>query len=61
AGVKFNDADLIGIPIRLTISPRALKAGGVELKLRRETTSKVVPLADLQAELNGLITSGNTP
>jgi prolyl-tRNA synthetase len=34
AGVKFNDADLIGIPIRLTVSKRSLEAGGVELKLR---------------------------
>jgi prolyl-tRNA synthetase len=55
AGVKFNDADLIGIPIRLTVSPRALKAGGVELKLRRETTSRVVPLADLRAELDAVM------
>jgi prolyl-tRNA synthetase len=34
AGVKFNDADLIGIPWRVTVSPRSLKAGGVELKHR---------------------------
>jgi len=33
-GVKFNDADLIGLPLRLTVSERALAAGGVELKLR---------------------------
>ena len=33
-GVKFNDADLIGLPIRLTVSDRALKAGGVELNGR---------------------------
>ena len=30
-GVKFNDADLIGLPIRLTVSERSLQAGGVEL------------------------------
>jgi prolyl-tRNA synthetase len=57
AGVKFNDADLIGIPIRLTVSPRALKAGGVELKLRRETASKVTPLAELRGELDRIISS----
>ena len=34
AGVKFNDADLIGIPIRLTIGSRGLSKGQVELKLR---------------------------
>ncbi|MDH5507512.1 MAG: proline--tRNA ligase, partial [Anaerolineae bacterium] len=33
-GVKFNDADLFGIPIRLTVSKRSLEQGGVELKLR---------------------------
>ena len=34
AGVKFNDADLIGLPLRITVSERALKQGGVEFKLR---------------------------
>ena len=43
AGVKFNDADLIGIPIRLTVSKRSLKAGGVELKLRRSAERTVIP------------------
>jgi len=34
AGVKFNDADLIGLPLRLTVGERALKEGRVELKPR---------------------------
>jgi prolyl-tRNA synthetase len=34
AGVKFADADLIGVPIRLTVSPRSMKAGGIEVKRR---------------------------
>jgi len=34
AGVKFNDADLLGMPIRLTIGERGLKQGGVEYRLR---------------------------
>src|SRR5690606_3213232 len=33
-GVKFNDADLIGIPIRLTVSSRNHAAGVVEVKVR---------------------------
>ena len=33
-GVKFNDADLLGMPVRLTVSPRNLKAGVVEVKRR---------------------------
>lgn len=41
-GVKFNDADLIGLPIRLTVSERSLKEGGVELKLRHEADRRIV-------------------
>ena len=36
-GVMFNDADLLGFPIRLTVSKRSLEAGGVETKLRHES------------------------
>jgi prolyl-tRNA synthetase len=43
AGVKFNDADLIGIPIRLTVSKRSLEAGGVEIKLRRSSERTIIP------------------
>ena len=46
AGVKFNDADLLGYPIRAVISKRSLKNGGVEIKLRSQKESRVVPLAD---------------
>ena len=35
AGVKFMDADLIGIPLRLTIGPKRLAEGKVEIKFRR--------------------------
>jgi len=40
-GVKFNDADLIGIPIRLTVSERAIKSGGIEFK-RRDLDERIV-------------------
>jgi prolyl-tRNA synthetase len=43
-GVKFNDADLIGLPIRLTVSERALKAGGVEFKRRDQAERTVIPM-----------------
>lgn len=43
-GVKFNDADLIGVPLRLTVGHRALKEGGVEVKLRVESEKSLVPL-----------------
>jgi prolyl-tRNA synthetase len=39
-GVKFKDADLIGLPVRLTIGEKALAEGGVEFKVRKETGSK---------------------
>ncbi len=43
-GVKFNDADLIGAPLRITLGPRGLRDGEVELKLRSETEARNVPL-----------------
>ena len=57
-GVKFNDADLIGLPIRLTISERALGQGGVEMKLRSKPEKVIVPRAEtvacLRSELAAL-------
>lgn len=44
AGVKFNDADLIGLPLRITVSERAMKQGGVEFKIRGEEKTWIVPL-----------------
>lgn len=54
-GVKFNDADLIGLPLRLTVSKRSLKNGGVEAKLRRETERQIVPLTDAVAHVRNQI------
>lgn len=51
AGVKFNDADLIGLPIRLTVGSRAWKEGGVEMKLRRSDERTIIPLDNL---INGV-------
>jgi prolyl-tRNA synthetase len=45
-GAKFKDADLIGVPIRLTITPRSLEKGGVEIKARRDSDSHVVPIEE---------------
>jgi len=44
-GVKFNDADLIGIPIRVVVGARSLAEGQVELSLRRGREKKMVPTA----------------
>lgn len=46
-GVKFNDADLIGIPARLTLGTRSLERGGVELKRRDEEERVIVPLKEV--------------
>lgn len=46
-GVKFNDADLIGIPIRLTVSERARQAGGIEFKRRDQPTKEIVAESDV--------------
>ena len=44
AGVKFKDADLLGIPVRITLGSRGLKNGEVEVKLRTEPESFMIPL-----------------
>jgi prolyl-tRNA synthetase len=51
AGVKFNDADLIGCPIRVTVGEKALQNGMVELKPRKEKENKLVPLEKIIEEL----------
>ena len=43
AGVKLNDADLLGLPVRLLVSPRNLRSGMVELKGRAESEATMVP------------------
>jgi len=42
-GVKFTDADLIGLPLRLTVSSRAAQKGGVEMKRRKAKAPDIVP------------------
>jgi prolyl-tRNA synthetase len=59
AGVKFNDADLLGMPVRVTISPRSLEKGGVELKLRDATEAENVPLDDIVRRVQELLTASN--
>jgi prolyl-tRNA synthetase len=54
-GVKFNDADLIGLPVRLTVSERSLQRGGVELKRRAEKDSRVVGLDDAAGHVKALL------
>lgn len=51
-GVKFADADLIGLPLRITVSARSLEQGGVELKRRDRDERRMVALEDLPALLH---------
>jgi prolyl-tRNA synthetase len=54
-GVKFKDADLIGIPLRVTIGGKGLKEGIVEVKARRAKDVNKVPLAEAEAHLASTI------
>ena len=52
-GVKFTDAELLGMPWIVTVSPRSLAAGGVEVTERATGERSVRPLADVEAWLTG--------
>ncbi len=52
-GVKFADADLIGIPHRITVGDRALKDGNVEYKARSGGDAVPVPLTDILSHIAG--------
>jgi prolyl-tRNA synthetase len=54
-GVKFNDADLLGIPVRITVSPRSLEKGSVEVKLRSEKKAELVALGEAIAKVKELL------
>ncbi len=46
-GVKFNDADLIGLPIRLTVSERGLRDGQIEFKRRDQDEKRMIPQQEI--------------
>jgi len=55
AGVKFNDADLIGNPIRVSVSPRTLERGEAEIKLRTEKDPTFVPLTEVEPTVRRML------
>ncbi len=59
-GIKFNDADLLGIPLRVTVSPRSLEKNGIELKWRSEKKSELVPIDEAVERIRELISSPQT-
>jgi prolyl-tRNA synthetase len=56
-GVKFNDADLLGMPLRVTVSPRNLANGAIELKGRTEGESRTAPIADAVTAVRNALTA----
>ncbi|MFA5309555.1 MAG: proline--tRNA ligase [Dehalococcoidales bacterium] len=54
-GVKFNDADLLGIPFRVTVSPRTLEKDSVEFKKRAAKAPEIIPLAEIAGMLQKLL------
>jgi prolyl-tRNA synthetase len=59
-GVKFKDADLIGIPLRLTIGGKGLKEGVIELKWRSQKDVAKVPLAEAEARIEAAVKEAAT-
>ena len=57
AGVKFNDADLIGIPLRVTIGKRGLKEGNVEIRVRATGEESKVPIEGVLAAVEDFLSS----
>ena len=55
AGVKFNDADLLGMPVRLTVSQRNLSNGQVEIKPRSSEEASLVPLLEALQAVRGML------
>ena len=55
AGFMFSDADLIGVPVRVVVSPRNLKEGCVEITARDKSFSEKCPVDDALEKLKSLV------
>jgi prolyl-tRNA synthetase len=53
--VKFKDADLIGLPVRVTVGPRALARGCVEMKPRAAGEVTEVPVGEVVGRVASLV------
>jgi prolyl-tRNA synthetase len=51
AGVKFQDAELLGIPLQVIISPRNIKTNQAEIKIRKTLEAHMTPLSDTVSEV----------
>ena len=57
-GVKFKDADLIGIPLRVTLGAKGLQKGCVEVRRRADGVTTDVPLAEAAARIQAMVAEG---
>ena len=55
-GVKFKDADLVGIPLRVTIGAKGLEKGCIELRWRHDGKTEEIPVADSAKKLHTILT-----
>jgi prolyl-tRNA synthetase len=60
-GVKFNDGDLIGVPVQIVLGERGLAAGKAEIKVRKSGDRREVPLAEVAPYLKGLAAELSAP
>ncbi|TMB69225.1 MAG: proline--tRNA ligase, partial [Chloroflexi bacterium] len=58
-GVKFNDADLLGMPLRVTVSPRNLDKGVIELKGRTEEEGRTAPISEAAGAIGEALSSAD--
>jgi prolyl-tRNA synthetase len=57
AGVKLKDADLLGMPLRITVSARSLAAGGAELRMRAGGEIRIAALDDVTSAAEDMLAS----
>lgn len=55
AGVMFSDADLLGVPVRVVVSPRNMKNGCVEITTRDKSVSRQAPLSEAADAVEALV------
>ncbi len=60
-GVKMNDADLLGMPLRVVVSPRSLQSGSMEIKPRDERQQTMAPIAEGPAKIKEMLARRSSP
>ena len=55
AGAMFSDADLLGVPVRIVVSPRNMKNGVVEISTRDKSVQIQVPLEEAVSKVKELV------